>query len=196
MSGLDDTDDERELTPVADLAEEIRAEIDRRVALSDREVELRDAFIEAAATHLARHLEHAHRIREATPRRVAVLEAWRAEVDPWRLRLTGYADGNGRMGVLTRTVEELREDLGTKKEREAERRTVAAVKWTTAKVLALISAAGLIAGGGAWQALRATATAKEAVAAAAARVDATRTEHERAQDESIGRLFTICTRNP
>lgn len=208
MTDLDVTDDE--LTPVGDLAAEIRAEIDRRVDLSPREVELRDAFIEAAAMRLAQHLEHAHRVREATPRRLAVLEAWRVEVDPWRLRLTGYADTNGRMGVMDRTVADLRDDLGTSAERAAERvelaqlrkdvgtteqraaerKTVAAVRWTTAKVLALLVASGSLAGGGAYQSLRARSAAADAMARAAGKDD----EHERAQDESIGRLFTLCTR--
>lgn len=209
----DTQDDPRDLTPVEDLAAEIRAEIDRRVELTPREVELRDAFTESAATRLAQHLAHAHRVGVGTPRRLVQLESWRTEVDAWRMRLTGVADSNGRMGIMGRTIDEIREDLGTPAERRieraelvqlrkdvgtteqrtAERKTVGAVRWTTAKVLALLSASGLIAGGGAWQAIRARATAKEAIAAAAARVEATHDEHERAQDRRLDDLFTLCT---
>lgn len=207
-----DADDElRDLTPVRDLADEIRAAIDERVALTPREAELRDAFVDVAAARLARHLEHAHRAIAATPRRLAQLEAWRTEVDAWRLRIAGVAERNGRLGKLDQDVAELREDsdektaelrkdvdqalaelrkdVGTSDERRAERATVKAVKWTTAKVLSLIGAAGLIAGGGVWQTLR----AREAIAAAEGRRAGELDEHERTQDRLINHLLNIYT---
>lgn len=211
---LDDTaeDLEAEVTPIADLAADIRTAIDERVTLTPREAELRDAFVDVAAARLARHLENAHRATSATPRRLAQLEAWRADVDPWRLRIAGVAERNGRLGRLDQDVADLREDLGTgderraeraelaalradvgtPEERQAERRIVRGIRWTTAKVLALIAAAGTLAGGGLWQTLRARADAREAIA----RAQGQRDQHEIDQDRSLERLFTICTRTP
>lgn len=185
---LDATDDElRDLTPVADLAEEIGEAIDGRVLLS---AELRaafDAMASVIAARVARQLEHAHRASSATPRRLVQLETRLADVDAWRLRIAGVAERNGRLGKVDEQLADLRADVGTSDERRVERATVRAVKWTTAKVLGLIAAAGLIAGGGVWQTLR----AREAIAAAEGRRSGELDEHERTQDRLINHLLNI-----
>lgn len=210
MTDLDVTDDElRDLTPVADLAEEILAAVDGRVLLS---AELRaafDAVTEAVAARLARQLEQARHAAMGTPRRLAALEAARQEVDAWRLRVAGVDERNGRLGRIDAAIADLRADLGTEderrtelaelaalradlgttKDRERERKVVSAIRWTTAKVLALLGAAGLAAGGGVVATLRARAAMEAVDARHAGALDA----HERAQDESIGRLFDLCT---
>lgn len=81
--------------------------------------------------------------------RLANLETWRAgDVDPWRLRLTGVADTNGRMGRMDATVAELRKDLGTSEERRKEREAVASLRGDRKRVVAIITAAAVALGGG------------------------------------------------
>ena len=81
--------------------------------------------------------------------RLANLETWRAgDVDPWRLRLTGVADTNGRMGRLDARVDELRKDVGTSEERRDERAAIASMRSDRKRVVAALVAAATIAGGG------------------------------------------------
>ena len=80
--------------------------------------------------------------------RLANLETWRKDADAWRLRLTGVADTNGRMGRLDATVEKLREDVGPSEERRKEREAVASLRGDRKRVVAVIAAAAVALGGG------------------------------------------------
>lgn len=132
-------------------------------ALTDAAQEVGDAARSLAAHAISR--DEAAGIRM----RLANLETWRAgDVDPWRLRLTGVADTNGRLGRLDDTVAKLRDDVGTPKERAAERaeiaqlrkdvgptderrkerEAVAAQRSDRKRVVAVLIAAASIAGGG------------------------------------------------
>lgn len=132
-------------------------------ALTDAAQAVGDAA-KAVAAHAISRTE-----AEGIRMRLANLETWRAgDVDPWRLRLTGVADTNGRLGRLDATIEKLREDVGTSKERDAERaeiaqlrkdvgptderrkerEAVAAQRSDRKRVVAVLIAAASIAGGG------------------------------------------------
>ena len=132
-------------------------------ALTDAAQAVGDAA-KAVAAHAISRTE-----AEGIRMRLANLETWRAgDVDPWRLRLTGVADTNGRLGRLDATIEKLREDVGTSKERDAERaeiaqlrkdvgptderrkerEAVAAQRSDRKRVVAALGAAALFIGGG------------------------------------------------
>ncbi|MFK5282821.1 hypothetical protein ACI3PL_24965, partial [Lacticaseibacillus paracasei] len=70
---------------------------------------------------------------DAVPRRLHDLERTAADLTTWRRKLTGEDDGNGRFGRLTATVAELRADVGTAADRDAERATVKSARWIGAK---------------------------------------------------------------
>jgi hypothetical protein len=80
--------------------------------------------------------------------RLANLETWRKCTDEWRLKLTGVADGNGRIGTLARDVEKLREDVGLSDERRKERDVVESMRGDRKRVIAALVAAATLAGGG------------------------------------------------
>ena len=97
----------------------------------------------AIAAHAISRAE-AERIRA----RLADLETWRKATDEWRLKLTGVADTNGRMGRLDDTVGKLRDDVGPPDARRREREAVATIAGDRKRVVAAIVAAATIAGGG------------------------------------------------
>lgn len=112
-------------------------------ALTDAAQAVGDAA-KAVAAHAISRTE-----AEGIRMRLANLETWRAgDVDPWRLRLTGVADTNGRMGRLDARVDELRKDVGTSEERRDERAAVANLRGDRKRVVAALVAAATIAGGG------------------------------------------------
>jgi len=111
--------------------------------LTDAAIAVGDAA-RAVATHAISRTE-----AEGIRMRLANLETWRAgDVDPWRLRLTGVADTNGRMGRLDARVDELRKDVGTSEERRDERAAIASMRSDRKRVVAALVAAATIAGGG------------------------------------------------
>ena len=112
-------------------------------ALTDAAQAVGDAA-KAVAAHAISRTE-----AEGIRMRLANLETWRAgDVDPWRLRLTGVADTNGRMGRLDARVDELRKDVGTSEERRDERAAIASMRSDRKRVVAALVAAATIAGGG------------------------------------------------
>ena len=112
-------------------------------ALADAAQAVGDAA-KAVAAHAISRTE-----AEGIRMRLANLETWRAgDVDPWRLRLTGVADTNGRMGRLDATVDKLREDVGTSEQRREERAAIASMRSDRKRVVAALVAAATIAGGG------------------------------------------------
>lgn len=116
--------------------------------------------------------------------RLANLETWRAgDVDPWRLRLTGVADTNGRLGRLDDTIAKLREDVGPSDERRKEREAIANLRGDRKRVVAAILAAATIAGGGIY-----TIRDRYDAAAEARGADA---EWRRHVDESLRTLFGL-----
>ena len=112
-------------------------------ALTDAAQAVGDAA-KAVAAHAISRTE-----AEGIRMRLANLETWRAgDVDPWRLRLTGVADTNGRMGRLDARVDELRKDVGTSEERRKERDAVAGMRGDRKRVVAALVAAASLMGGG------------------------------------------------
>ena len=112
-------------------------------ALTDAAQAVGDAA-KAVAAHAISRTE-----AEGIRMRLANLETWRVgDVDPWRLRLTGVADTNGRMGRLDARVDELRKDVGTSEERRDERAAIASMRSDRKRVVAALVAAATIAGGG------------------------------------------------
>ena len=115
--------------------------------------------------------------------RLANLETWRKGTDEWRLKLTGVADGNGRIGTLARDVDKLREDVGSTDERRKERDAIANLRGDRKRVVAAILAAATIAGGGIY-----TIRDRYDAAAEARGADA---EWRRHVDESLRTLFGL-----
>jgi hypothetical protein len=115
--------------------------------------------------------------------RLANLETWRKGTDEWRLKLTGVADGNGRIGTLARDVDKLREDVGSTEERRKERDAIANLRGDRKRVVAAILAAATIAGGGIY-----TIRDRYDAAAEARGADA---EWRRHVDESLRTLFGL-----
>lgn len=112
-------------------------------ALTDAAQAVGDAA-KAVAAHAISRTE-----AEGIRMRLANLETWRAgDVDPWRLRLTGVADTNGRMGRLDARVDELRKDVGTSEQRRDERAAIASMRSDRKRVVAALAAAAALAGGG------------------------------------------------
>lgn len=112
-------------------------------ALTDAAQAVGDAA-RAVASHAISRTE-----AEGIRMRLANLETWRAgDVDPWRLRLTGVADTNGRLGRLDATIEKLRKDVGTSEERREERAAIASMRSDRKRVVAALAAAAALAGGG------------------------------------------------
>ncbi|MBK7077136.1 MAG: hypothetical protein IPH44_33075 [Myxococcales bacterium] len=115
--------------------------------------------------------------------RIANLETWRKGTDEWRLKLTGVADGNGRIGTLARDVDKLREDVGSTDDRRKERDAIANLRGDRKRVVAAILAAATIAGGGIY-----TIRDRYDAAAEARGADA---EWRRHVDESLRTLFGL-----
>jgi hypothetical protein len=122
--------------------------------------------------------------------RLAILETWRShEIDPWRRRLTGDDERNGRVGRMDRRIEDnhtevtaaieaLRADVGPSDERKAEREQSKAIasfkRWSIAKLLGAIGAIAVAAYGYLKvrdEARDAASAAKAAAAAAEARTE-------------------------
>lgn len=120
--------------------------------------------------------------------RIANLETWRKGTDEWRLKLTGVADGNGRIGTLARDVDKLREDVGSTDERRKERDAIANLRGDRKRVVAAILAAATIAGGGIY-----TIRDRYDAAAEARGADA---EWRRHVDESLRTLFGLRSFSP
>ena len=120
--------------------------------------------------------------------RLANLETWRKGTDEWRLKLTGVADGNGRIGTLARDVDKLREDMGQTDERRKERDAIANLRGDRKRVVAAILAAATIAGGGIY-----TIRDRYDAAAEARGADA---EWRRHVDESLRTLFGLRSFSP
>lgn len=174
-------------------------ELDRRLGLNGREREL---ALEVAQI-VAGALPGLIRARPDNAR-LASLENWQRSLDEWRLKLTGVADGNGRLGRLDRHIEQLhaevlalidetrkalaldvaaiRRDLGTAEERKAERAAAATVTGVRGKLVATALTAALAIGSGGWAAYKATTAAKEAAARTAGRIEARLDAHDRALD--------------
>ncbi len=86
--------------------------------------------------------------------RTAQLEAWRLDVDRWRLQLTGVDGANGRVGRLLDTVAELRGDVGDRKECARVRASADLVDLGRRRAIATLIAAGLALGGAGWAMIR------------------------------------------
>lgn len=108
---------------------------------------------------------------ERTLVRLAELETWRRNADAWRLRLTGAADSNGRLGNLDRTVAKLREDVGDPSECKAVRETTGAIRALQRKAVAAVIAGALSVGASAAGLVYSRDRNIEAAARAAQRID-------------------------
>lgn len=176
----DDADPREDTGQYRRLASESVDELDQRVALSDRERELARNVAELVARGMT-----AIRDRPANLR-LAQAETELAELRAWRLRLTGVADSNGRIGVLERSIDEHREDtsralelirldVGPSDERKAEREAAKLVGSFVAGVKSRMRASLLVSlvavGGSAWGWLSARSDARATAAAATARTD-------------------------
>jgi hypothetical protein len=82
--------------------------------------------------------------------RLADLENWRRDADGWRLRLTGAADTNGRIGSMARDIADLREDVGDSKECQTVREVAVNVRTLQRRAWAAITAAAIAVGGSGW----------------------------------------------
>ena len=111
-------------------------------ALTDAAHEVGDAARAIAAHAISRNEANGIRMR------LANLETWRKDADEWRLRLTGVADGNGRIGKIDRELEKLRDDLGPSEERRKEREVIAGLRSDRKRVVAALVAAATLAGSG------------------------------------------------
>lgn len=134
-----------------------------RIRAADPQWEIGDAVADAFARLEERIAEVAALPSEG---RLVALEAWRR-------RLTGEADSNGRLGNMDRTIakdreeraraddeiveriDALRVDVGTPEQLRDRWSTVRAVKWTSVKILGLLAAAAITAGGGVWAQIKA-----------------------------------------
>lgn len=111
--------------------------------------------------------------------RVANLETWRIGIDDWRLKLTGVADTNGRMGNMDRVLSKLREDVGTPSECAAVRETVNVLRNAQRKSWAAVVAAFIAVAGSAWGLVKSRDENIAAATRAAARVDTIERDLER-----------------
>lgn len=111
-------------------------------ALTDAALDVGDAARTLAAHAISR--AESERMRA----RLADLETWRKDTDAWRLKLTGVADTNGRMGRLDDTVSKLRDDVGPTDERRKEREAVIGLRSDRKRVIAALGLAATLAGGG------------------------------------------------
>lgn len=182
---LADTHDDEDSGRVRDMMAAARLQLELRDAeLVDLPTMEWARRIEGSLAQLREAVDRAHlddRDHRALVARIAACEAEARDHRAYQLKLSGVAEGNGRLGAMDRTIAAIREDLGTSKERAAERATVAAVRWTTAKVLALLGAAGLATGGGIWTSIQ----ARDALRAAEAHARGQREEHDVGQDRRL-----------
>lgn len=150
-----------DLTPTPQLVERI---LDRVQGVSPREQQLADAIAGVISESLSRHARAQH--LEQTDRLLALssrapifaseeINDRLSELENWRLRLTGVADGNGRIGELTRQVHSIRADVGSSDDCRHVRE--AALTITTARryMLTAIVSALLSFGGSLWGLLKA-----------------------------------------
>jgi hypothetical protein len=125
--------------------------------------------------------------------RVADLEVWREHTDAWRLGLTGVADSNGRIGALTRTVEDIREDVGSSAECRAARDAAGTVHALRRRAWAAVVAAATAIGASGWGLLKSRDENVAAAVRAAERIDRIERELERLRERS---LFPLPMRPP
>jgi hypothetical protein len=168
------------LTPPTVMIDELSASFDNP---TPREL----AMVSALVRRFADHTKHAHQTQanrllqafqamSAAPSsdrsnvRIAELETWRRNIDEWRLRLTGAADTNGRLGEMTRTIESLRDDVGTPKEAREVREAAHTVSGVRRRMTAAVIAAGFAVGGSAWGLLKSRDSSREAAARASERL--------------------------
>ncbi len=183
---LDDTADDAEdhRTPVEGvaikLADRVRADLEAEgYPFSARDVALLDALSLETAQRLA-EMHAAHLAASpAIPPRVRELELKVDDHDAKHRRLTGEAESNGRIGRIEARIP------ATLEERLAEKSTIGAVRWTTIKVLGLLTAASVVAGGGIWTSIQA--------GRAIARAEGARDQHEIDQDRRLNCLEGNCT---
>ena len=131
--------------------------------------------------------------------RLAAIETWREhEIDPWRRRLTGYDDRNGRLGRMDARIEanhadvlaaiaELRADVGTSEEARATRESAAFVNAGRRRLVAAMMFAATAAGGAVWGVIKSRDAAREAAVRADAKAEAWRHQIE----IDIARLFAF-----
>lgn len=150
--------------PMEHALDQLRARDDIGV----RDMEVARAVLESVAVQLARHGRPPGR---ADTIRLAQLETWRAEVDAWRLRLTGVDEANGRLGKLTRSIEGLREDVGTSEQAATTRAIAVNVKAWRKRTVAALGAAALAIGGAGYKFLIARDASVAAAARAAGRLE-------------------------
>lgn len=179
-----------ELTPPPVMVEEIRGQLASRGDLNVEHLEMATLVAE----RVMQTVMHAHQLQsnrlmqvaqaspgsEQTARRLAELETWRKnEMDPWRLKLTGVDERNGRLGRIDQAIrdqrcdieselEQLRRDVGTAEEAAATRNLAQAVKAIKARMWAAIAAA-LVALGGGGYAVKTRDEARDAAVRADAR---------------------------
>ncbi len=178
LADIDDTD---ELTPPPQLLEELMDDVGRRVSLSPRE----RLLISAITARMLDRIGKVHRlstdrllqVQQAAPAsdrtqvRIAELEVWRGEMIRWRLQISGVADGNGRLGQLTRVVEGIREDVGDSRECAAVRTSSGAVRALQRRAWAAVVAAATAVGGSGYGLLRSRDENIAAAALAAERLE-------------------------
>ncbi len=178
-------DDDDRLTPSPVALGRIIAALRADQSMSSTSHDVAEEIAHAIVPMLLERIAKSHQIntnrtlelQQASPEsphtsvRMANLETWRKDTDAWRLKLTGVADSNGRMGNLDRTVAKLREDVGDPSECKAVRETSSAVRKMQAKSWAAVAGAVLAVAGSAWGLVKSRDENIAAAARASQRID-------------------------
>lgn len=169
--------------PIEEALDKLRARDDFGV----RDLELARIVIETVALRLRPPAVVSGGDRFAT--RLADLETWRkTEVDPWRMKLTGVDDANGRLGKMDRAIAELRHDIGTPDQAQVTRETAANMRSIKRRTIAALGTAALCLGGAGYKLVIQRDASLERAAAAAARIEL-RLEHVEQRLERHDRLL-------
>jgi hypothetical protein len=174
------------LTPPPVLVDEVVHQLAARSDFSPQDLELARVVAETVALRIGQSVRHAHQMQndrllevahaapgsERTAVRLAEIETWRkTEVDPWRLRLTGVDDGNGRLGRMDRRIDDLREDVGTSEQAAATRAGAALALSAKKRLWAALGAAAFALGTAGYGLFTARDQARDAAARAAAQYE-------------------------
>lgn len=184
--GLDDTIDD-EATPLPVMAAEILSRVEGRLLMSPREREIADAISDELVARVGEYIARARHVADAIPRRLAVLELHRAELDKWRLALTGVADRNGRIGELHERVDDLHEALGGPDEAKVTRTIAADVRAIRRRLTAAALSAAAAIGVAAWGLIGSHDAGVAAAARLQMRLDAAERQISWLLDRVVGR---------
>lgn len=146
-----------DLTPTPQLVERIAAKIQGQI--SPQEQQLTDAIAEVLSESLIRrvslqHRQHTDQLLSLSSRAPVLasdqINSRLDELESWRMRMTGFADGNGKIGELARRVDTLRHDVGSELECFEVRQAAQTVKAIKRYMITAIATAAISVGGSAW----------------------------------------------